>query len=109
MLSTTCVSPLKKRTPSITARIRLKYLYREKQAVDANQSIFLEVVNPGFHKTKGYLTVVSKNALTGAPIVIGPLELDRNAWLALTEHCLNVAELLLEREEDYVYLGDEIY
>jgi hypothetical protein len=88
---------------------KLKFFYRGEQAVDANQTIFFEAVSGSYKARKGYLTLVSKNAITGAPVVIGPLEFDRKGWLELTEHCLGVAEQLFEVREDKPYPGDEIY
>ena len=66
-----------------------KFFFRREIVIDGNQRLILEA-----NSLKAYVTVVSVNVLTGAPIVIGPTLLHRDAWLELAEHCTIVADLL---------------
>jgi hypothetical protein len=79
-----------------------QFLFRREIVIDGKQKLVLEANS--FH---AYVMAVSKNVLTGAPIVIGPSELDREKWLALAEHCRTVADLLSRRK--YLTAQPEIY
>ena len=75
-----------------------RYSFRKEIIADGYQKVVLEVTHGYWnHMLAGYLTAISKNMLTEAPIVIGPIELDRDAWLALAGHCTEIADLLAKR------------
>jgi hypothetical protein len=67
--------------------------FRREIIVDANQRLLIEA--GAYH---GYLIAISKNMLSGLPLVIGPLDLRRDQWRALSEHCRIVAKLLQGRK-----------
>ena len=79
-----------------------KFHLRKDVVFDDNQRLVLDATT-----YKGYLTAISKNALTGAPIVICPLDLRREQWMALSEHCRAVAVLLSGRS--YKQVRKEMY
>jgi hypothetical protein len=80
------------------------YSFRKEIIADGEQKILLEVTHGYWNRSlAGYLTAVSKNVLTEAPIVIGPLNLPRDEWLALAKYCTEIAELLAKRGEKDAY------
>jgi hypothetical protein len=81
-----------------------KFRLRKQLVFDANQRLVFDATT-----YKGYLTVISRNMLSGAPVVIGPLDLRRDQWLALSEHCRAVAKLLAGHNYLHVKAAQEIY
>ena len=81
-----------------------KFRLRKHLVFDGNQRLVFDATT-----YKGYLTVISRNMVSGAPVVIGPLDLRRDEWLALSEHCRAVAELLAGRNYRHAKRAQEIY
>jgi hypothetical protein len=66
--------------------------------LDDNQRLVLEVLYVrGYHW--GYLTAISRNMLSDAPIVIGPTRIEKRQWLKLSQGCRAIAEKLIEHED----------
>jgi hypothetical protein len=89
---------------------KARFHYRKELIIDGNQRLVIEVAHARLSMAKCYLTVISKNVLTGAPIVIGPLDLDRGLWLELAASCGEVATLLEKRTYKYKAMKEtEVY
>ena len=76
---------------------KFRFHYRKEIVIDGNQRLVIEVTHARLCMAKCYLTAISKNLLTELPIIIGPLELNRNRWLELAESCKEVAGMLDRR------------
>lgn len=80
-----------------TKQRREKFHFREEIVVDGSQRLILEVTHARKRMARCYFTVVSKNVLTEAPIVIGPMEMRREEWEKLAKGALSVVEMLVCR------------
>jgi len=84
-------------------RALVKPIFSAELIFDNNQKLLLE-----FTFYHGYLTAVSKNVLTGMPIVIGSIQVEREQWLALAEHCQAIAGKLSPKK-NYATVPPELY